>query len=79
MTRKHITFASVKVCCIITLTCRNILISHIAQLLLISKFYYLRKGQHISFKYVRHDHLRCPMMGEVPLETQPTLTYLFMT
>ena len=29
------------------------LISHIAQLLLIPKFYCFRKGLHISFKYVR--------------------------
>ena len=29
------------------------LISHIAQLLLIRKFYCFRKGPHISFKYAR--------------------------
>ena len=28
-----------------------------------------RKGPHISFKYARHSHLPCPMMGEVPLKT----------
>ena len=28
-----------------------------------------RPGRHISFKYVRHNHLHCPMMGEVSLET----------
>ena len=43
------------------------LISHIAQLL-IRKFYCFRPGPHISFKYWRHNHLRCPMMGEVSLE-----------
>ena len=49
-----------------------ILISHIVQLLLIRKFYCFRKGPHTFFKYARHNHLRCPMMGEVSLETQPT-------
>ena len=44
-------------------------ISHIAQLLLIRKFYCFRPGRHISFKYVRHNHLHYPMMGEVSLET----------
>ena len=53
----------------ITLICPIILISHIAQLLLIRKFYCFRKGPHISFNYLRHNHLRCPMMGEVSLET----------
>ena len=47
----------------------NYLNSHIAQLLLIRKFYCFRPGPHISFKYARHNHLRCPMMGEVSLET----------
>ena len=69
MTRQPITFASVKVYCLISLICPIILISHIAQLLLIRKFYCFRKGPHISFKYARHNHLRCPMMGEVSLET----------
>ena len=59
----------VKVYCLITLICPIILISHIAQLLLICKFYCFRKVPHISFKYARHNHLRCPMMGEVSLET----------
>ena len=67
--RKPITFASVKVYCLITLIYPIILISHIAQLLLISKFYCFRKGPHISFKYAQHNHSRCPMMGEVSLET----------
>ena len=40
-----------------------------AQLLLIRKFYCFRKGPHISFKYAQYNHLRCPMMGEVSLET----------
>ena len=53
----------------ITLICPIILISHIAQLLLIRKFYFPRKGPHISFKYARHNHFRCPMMGEVSLKT----------
>ena len=46
-----------------------ILISHITQLLLIRKLYCFRKGSYISFKYARHNHLRCPMIGEVSLET----------
>ena len=33
------------------------------------KFYCFRKDAHISFKYARHNHWRCPMMGEVSLET----------
>ena len=69
MTRKPITFVSVKVYCLITLICPIILIIHIAQRLPIRKFYCFRKGPHISFKYARHNHLRCPMMGEVSLET----------
>ena len=32
-------------------------------------FYCFRKGRHIYFKYARHNHLPCPMMGEVSLET----------
>ena len=39
-----------------------------AVIFLIRKFYCFRKGRHIYFKYVRHNHLRCPMMGEVSLE-----------
>ena len=54
-----------KVYCLITLICSIILISHIAQLFLIRKFYCFRKGWHIYFKYARHNHLHCPMMGEV--------------
>ena len=46
------------------LNCLIILTSHIAQLLLISKFYCFRSDPHISFKYVGHNHLRCPMMGK---------------
>ena len=34
-------------------------------------FYCFRPGQHIFFKYAWHNHLRCPMVGEVSLETQP--------
>ena len=33
----------------------------------------------ISFKCARHNHLCCPMMGEISLETYPHKTYLFMT
>ena len=44
MIRKPITFASVKVYCLITLICLTILNSHIAQLLLIRKFYCFRPG-----------------------------------
>ena len=54
---------------IITLIRVIILISHIVQLLLIRKFYFFRPGPHISFKYVRHNHLRCPIMEGVSLET----------
>ena len=43
------------------------LISHIAHLLLIRKFYCFSPGPHISFKYVRHNHLRFPMMGVVSI------------
>ena len=63
------TFVSVKVYSLITLICPNILISHIAQLLLIHKFYCFPEGPHIFFKYVRQNHLHCPMMREVSLET----------
>ena len=55
--------------CLITLICLIILISHIVKLLLIRKFYCFRPGAHIFFKYARHNHLRCPMMGEVSPET----------
>ena len=44
-----------KVYHLITLICPIIFISHIAQLLLIRKFYCFRKGPHISFKYPRHN------------------------
>ena len=64
-----ITFASVKLYCLINLICLIILISHIVQLLLIGKFYCFRPGPPISFKYARHNHLRCRMMVEVSLET----------
>ena len=60
-----ITFASTKLYYLITLICLIILISHIAQLLLIRKFYCVCPGLHVSFKYVQPNHLRCPMMGEV--------------
>ena len=66
--RKLNTFTSPELYCLITLICKIILISHIAQLLLIRKFYCFRPGPHISFKY-EHNHLHCPMMGEVSLET----------
>ena len=55
-------FASVKIYRLITL------ISRISQLLLIRKFYCFRLGPHIFFKYAFHNHLRCPMMGEMSLE-----------
>ena len=54
---KPITFASVKVYCLINLICLIILISHIAQLLLIRIFYCFRPGRHISLKYAQHNHL----------------------
>ena len=53
----------------ITLICPIILISQISQLPLIREFYCFRKGPNISFKYARHNHLRCAMMGKVSLET----------
>ena len=53
----------------ITLICLITLISHIAQLLLIRKFYCFRLAPHIYFKYARNNNLRFLMMGEVPLET----------
>ena len=58
-----------KVYRLITLICSIILISHTTQLFLIRKFHCFRKGRHIYFKYARHNHLPCPMMGEVSLET----------
>ena len=67
---KLITFASVKLYCLITLIYLITLISHIVQLL-IGNFYFFRPDPHISFKYSRHNHLRCPMIGEVSLETWP--------
>ena len=54
-----------------TLICLIILISHIAQLLLIRKCYCFCPGPHISFKYVPHNHLQCPMTGEISLKNQP--------
>ena len=48
-----------------------ILISHIPQLLLTRKFYCFRPDPNISFKYARQNHLRCPIIGEVSLETSP--------
>ena len=47
--RKLITFASVKLYCLITLIFLIILISHIGQLLLIRKIYFFYPGPHISF------------------------------
>ena len=43
--------------------------SRIVQLLLtqVRKFYCFRPAPPF-FKYARHDHLRCPMMGEVSIE-----------
>ena len=57
--------------CHITLICPINLISHIAQLLLIRKFYCFRPGPHISFKYARHNHLRCPTMNFVKFLRTP--------
>ena len=47
-----------------TLICLIILISRIAQRLSICKFYFFCPGAHISFKYARYNHFRCPMMRE---------------
>ena len=70
ITNNHsLPLASVKSFCLITVICPYILISQIVQLLLIRKFYCFCKGSHISFKYARHNHLHCPMMGDVSLET----------
>ena len=46
------------------------LISHIAQLLLICKFYCFHLGLNISFKYVWHNYLSSLKIGEVSLETK---------
>ena len=35
------------------------------------KLYCFRPGPHVYYKYPRHKHLRCPMMEEASLETQP--------
>ena len=43
-------------------------LTHIAQLL-IRKFYCFSPGPRIFFEYVRHNHQRYPMMGELSLET----------
>ena len=59
---KLFTLVSVNLYCPVTLICLIVLINHIAQLLLIRKFYCFRPGLHIFFKYARHNHLRCPMM-----------------
>ena len=55
--RKLIIFMSVKFYCLITL------ISHVAQLLLIHKFYCFRPYPHISFKYVPHNHYVAQLWG----------------
>ena len=34
----------------------------------VRKFYCFRLGRHILFKYAWYNHLRCPMMVDVPLE-----------
>ena len=49
----------------LTVVCPIILISHIVQLFLIRKCYCFHNGRHIYFKYAQHNHLHCPMMGEV--------------
>ena len=38
-------------------------------ILLIFKFHRVRPGPHMSLKYAQYNHLHCPMMGEVSLET----------
>ena len=62
---KLITFLSVKLHYPIFLSIR------IAQLLPTQarKFYCFRPGPHIFLKYTRHNHLRCPMVGEASFET----------
>ena len=67
-TYSNIIFTCSNIHCLITLVCLIILISHIVKLLLIRKFSCFCPGAHISFKYPRHNHLRCPMMGEVSPE-----------
>ena len=58
-----------KVYSLITLVFPTMLISHIAELVRIRKFYCFRKGRHVFFKYARHSRLRSPMTGEGSLET----------
>ena len=53
----------------VKLYCLSTLISDIARFLLICKLYCFRRRSHVSFKYAQHNHLHCPMMGEVSLET----------
>ena len=62
-TYSNIIFTYSNIHCLITLICLIILISHIAKLLPIHKFYCFRPGANISFKYARHNHLRCLIMG----------------
>ena len=57
--------SDIKLYCEITLICLITSISQIEQHLLIRKFYCFRLGPYISFKYVRYNDLRCPMIGEV--------------
>ena len=54
---------------LVTFTSLIILISHISQLLRTRKFYCFRLSPHICFRYAWNNHLRCPMIGEVSLET----------
>ena len=68
-TYSNIIFPYSNIHCVITLICLIILISHIVKLLLIRKFYCFRPGAHISFKYARHNHLRCLMLAEVSPQT----------
>ena len=64
-------FCVPKALCLITLIYLITLISHIEQLLFTRQFYFFRPGPHIFLKNARHNHLRCPMMGEVSLEKYP--------
>ena len=64
-TYSNIIFTYSNIHCLITSICLITIISHIVKLLLIRKFYCFRPGAHISFKYARHNHLPCPVMGEV--------------
>ena len=68
-TYSNIIFTYSNIHCLITLICLIILISHLVKLLLIRKFYRFRPGAYISFTYAQHNHLRCPMMGEVSPQT----------